>query len=437
LCFSLLIKWVYDNRVDDDQDSIDLNISVATSTRSPSGKIVKGYNEAKNRKKPGAVTVDAQADHLAYFEWKYDWILKTRPDLMMGYEMPWPPPPPSHPLYGQVMSPKREGNHKHYPWSSMLTGNMMSDHYRTITLANQGCPPNIHKYKDKKCLDIGDQVAIVQAEKAAAIYFGLFDFQETILAKNIVIDYADLMHEKRDKISEESKGRGEKEEEEMKKREGYEQAHHLDQLNHHRYEMRPTTATPTPTSRKRRLFVANRHKTPQKKLPSDSQTKGNLENDGNEKKKCGQGTARNINNNRKSRNGRNSRNRVNNHRGSTMGIKSQDNCEENSSTLKDGKGKEDDDDDVSCQFQILKPTVPESVLNFRLRQGGISLAPYDFPMFLVDGPNSFRKTYLPCPKSILNSTLIDCLTDPSDIHDVTMKTLDIESARNLTVHCLY
>jgi hypothetical protein len=106
-----------------------------------------------------------------------------RPDALMVYDIPWPPPPllltstssssgGGGGSEGLVMSPIHEGSVSYYPWGNSLSVNMMSPVFRKKVIEYNGCPPDDYLRKlHKPCVDISDQVAIIQS-KVAHIYFG-------------------------------------------------------------------------------------------------------------------------------------------------------------------------------------------------------------------------------------------------------------------------
>jgi hypothetical protein len=117
----------------------------------------------------GACTTNGSA--LTHFEQRYDWVIRTRPDVVMVYAIPWPPPSRQDPLSAEVLAHVHEGCFRAYAWRHLVKVNMLSAAYRKVAIESDGCPPNNAAALHDPCVDIVDQFALIQST-AAAVYFG-------------------------------------------------------------------------------------------------------------------------------------------------------------------------------------------------------------------------------------------------------------------------
>ena len=117
----------------------------------------------------GACTTNGSA--LSHFEQRYDWVIRTQPDVVMVYAIPWPPPSRQDPLSAEVLAHVHEGCFRAYAWGHLVKVNMLSAAYRKVAIESDGCPPNNAAALPDPCVDIVDQFALVRST-AAAVYFG-------------------------------------------------------------------------------------------------------------------------------------------------------------------------------------------------------------------------------------------------------------------------
>ena len=105
----------------------------------------------------------------------YDYFIRSRPDIEFVGPIDWPMPNLGDPRYADVYSTINLGNIRAYPWSSNVSTAMLAHAVLIDILASHGkCnvrSKTMHSPRTvDPCVDISDQIAVVNAEFAPAYF---------------------------------------------------------------------------------------------------------------------------------------------------------------------------------------------------------------------------------------------------------------------------